>query len=189
MAYVVQNRSGAWEIRESRTTAEGPRSRTLATFAVLTDEVMAAASARSASGLDPAGLRRAALRVGAPLREPAADRAAVELFGPEAGAETLVALAEAGDAAAGEALDTIGSSLGAAIGSFLNMFDPDVVIVGGGFGTAAGELILDPARAAARREAIHPAGERLRLVRAELGAQAGLVGAGLVAFEALDSAW
>lgn len=119
----------------------------------------------------------------------AADRAAVELFGPEAGAETLVALAEAGDAAAGAALDTIGSSLGAAIGSFLNMFDPEVVIVGGGFGTGAGELILDPARAAARREAIHPAGERLRLVEAELGAQAGLVGAGLVAFEALDSAW
>lgn len=119
----------------------------------------------------------------------AADRAAVELFGPEAGAETLVALAEAGDAAAGAALDTIGSSLGAAIGSFLNMFDPDVVIVGGGFGTGAGELILDPARAAARREAIHPAGERLRLVEAELGAEAGLVGAGLVAFEALDSAW
>ncbi len=80
MAYVVQNRSGAWEIRESRTTAEGPRSRTLATFAALTDEVIAAASARSASGLDPAGLRRAALRVGAPLRKPAADRAAVALL-------------------------------------------------------------------------------------------------------------
>jgi len=46
----------------------------------LTDEVIADASARSASGLDPAGLRRAALRVGAPLREPAADRAAVALL-------------------------------------------------------------------------------------------------------------
>lgn len=119
----------------------------------------------------------------------AADRAAVELFGPEAGAETLVALAESGDAAAGTALRTLGSSLGAAVGSFLNMFDPDVVVVGGGFGSAAGELILESARETARAQAIHPAGERLRLVTAELGAEAGLVGAGLVAFEALDSAW
>lgn len=80
MAYVIQNRSGAWEIRESRTTAEGPRSRTLATFTTLTDEVIGDAATRSKSGLDPDELRGAAVRAGAPLPESRADRAAADLL-------------------------------------------------------------------------------------------------------------
>ena len=62
----------------------------------------------------------------------------------------------------------------------------ELVVVGGGFGSAAGDLLLDPAREAARAEAIVPANETLRVVAAELGPESGLVGAGLVAFEALD---
>ena len=61
-------------------------------------------------------------------------------------------------------------------------------MVGGGFGEAAGELVLGPAQEAARREALAPADSTLRVVPAELGAEAGLVGAALVAFEALDGA-
>jgi glucokinase len=48
------------------------------------------------------------------------------------------------------------------------------------------ELLREPALAAARREALQPADEQLRVVQAELGDDAGLVGAGLVGFEALD---
>ena len=59
------------------------------------------------------------------------------------------------------ALARIGDYLGAAIGSFVNMFDPEVVIVGGGFGAAVGDLVLEPARASARREAIEPADDTL----------------------------
>jgi glucokinase len=92
---------------------------------------------------------------------------------------------EGGDPAAVDALGVIGASLGAAIGSLVNVFDPDLAVVGGGFGAAAGELLLGPAREAAKREAIAPANESLRVVPAELGAEAGLVGAGLVGFEAL----
>ena len=40
-----------------------------------------------------------------------------------------------------------GGILGAAIGSWVNIFDPDIVVVGGGFGAAAGDLLLEPARA------------------------------------------
>ena len=60
------------------------------------------------------------------------------------------------------------------------------MIIGGGFGAAAGDLVLEPARASARREAIQPADARLRIVEAELGEEAGLIGAALVGFEALD---
>jgi glucokinase len=116
----------------------------------------------------------------------AADRAAAELFGPGAEAPTLVERARAGDARAIEALAEIGRLLGVAIGSLVNIFDPDVVIVGGGFGAAAADLVLEPARTAARAEAIQPADETLRIVQAELGEEAGLIGAALVAFEALD---
>jgi glucokinase len=116
----------------------------------------------------------------------AADRAAAELFGPGTEAPTLVERARAGDARAIEALAEIGRLLGVAIGSLVNIFDPDVVIVGGGFGAAAGDLVLEPARIAARAEAIQPADETLRIVQAELGDEAGLIGAALVAFEALD---
>jgi len=116
----------------------------------------------------------------------AADAAARELYGPDADAHLLIGKAEAGDAGARAALARIGESLGVAVGSLVNIFDPDLTVVGGGFGTAAGELVLDPAREAARREALPPADETLRIVPAELGAEAGLVGAALVAFEALD---
>ena len=50
----------------------------------------------------------------------------------------------------------------------------------------AGEILLRSARETARREAIAPADERLRVVPAALGEDAGLVGAALVGFEALD---
>jgi len=116
----------------------------------------------------------------------AGNRAARDLYGQEADAHVLIDKATCGDAEARAALARIGESLGAAIGSLVNIFDPDVTVVGGGFGTAAGELVLAPAREAARREALPPADETLKVVPAELGADSGLVGAGLVGFEALD---
>jgi glucokinase len=98
----------------------------------------------------------------------------------------LVAHAQAGDGQARDALARLGGTLGAAIGSLVNVFDPELVVVGGGFGAAAGAFVLEPARDAARREAIYPANGKLQVVPAELGEDAGLVGAGLVGFEALD---
>jgi glucokinase len=116
----------------------------------------------------------------------AAERAARELWGDGADAHRLVAEALRGDTAARAAVERIGHFLGLAIGSFVNIFAPELVVIGGGFGTAAWELLREPALAAARREALEPADEQLRVVQAELGDDAGLVGAGLVGLEALD---
>jgi glucokinase len=117
----------------------------------------------------------------------AADRVARELWGPEADARTLVERAQDGVEEALAALDDFAEVLGAAIGSLANLFDPEVVVVGGGFGEAVVQ-ILGPAQEAARREALAPADTRLRVVSATLGTDAGLVGAGLIGFEALDGA-
>lgn len=116
----------------------------------------------------------------------AADVVARDLYGPDARADTLVERARGGDEDARARLAEIGGYLGAAIGSLANLFDPELVVVGGGFGEAAGELVLGPAQEAARREALAPADRTLRIVPAELGSEAGLVGAALVGFEALD---
>jgi hypothetical protein len=80
MAYIVARRSATWDIRETRTSAAGPRSHTLATFRVLTPEVVERAIARSSKPLTSEALRRAALRVGAPVAAPASDCAAGELL-------------------------------------------------------------------------------------------------------------
>jgi glucokinase len=115
----------------------------------------------------------------------AADRAAEKLWGEGATAELLVGRAEEDDQAALEALAGIGHLLGAAIGSFVNIFAPELTIVGGGFGIAASEFLFPEAQEVARREALEPARAGIRIVKAELGSDAGLIGAGLLAFEAI----
>jgi glucokinase len=118
----------------------------------------------------------------------AAERIARDLWGPDADARVLVERANEGVEEALAALDVITEALGAAIGSLANIFDPEIVIVGGGFGEAV-ERFLPATQEAARRQALTPADTKLRIVSATLGGDAGLVGAGLVGFEALDGAW
>ena len=113
----------------------------------------------------------------------AATAAARAAFGPAADAYRLVRLANEGDAQAIGILREIGERLGSGIGTLVNVFDPELVVVGGGF-AAAGDLILEPARAVLRREAVGPAKERVQVVRAKLGTAAGIVGAALVGLEA-----
>jgi glucokinase len=115
----------------------------------------------------------------------AADRAAVELLGPGSTAHDLVTRAREGDAAAVAVTAEIGRRLGAGIGSLVNIFQPEVVVIGGGF-AAADDLLLGPAREVVAREALAPGRDLVRIVPAELGPRAGLVGAGFIAFEALD---
>jgi len=110
------------------------------------------------------------------------------VLGGQATARDLVERAREGDAAARDALAEIGRRLGAGLVTILNVFDPELIVVGGGFAAGAGDLVLEPAREFAVAESLFPLNELLRIVPAELGPEAGLVGAGLVAFEALDPA-
>ena len=103
-----------------------------------------------------------------------------------ADARALAAAARGGDRAALAECRELGCLLGAGIATLVNVFNPELVVVGGGF-SAAGELLLTPAREVVEREALAPGRDVVRIVLAELGDQAGLVGAGLLAFEALGS--
>jgi glucokinase len=114
----------------------------------------------------------------------AADLEARRLWGADARAEDLLERAKAGDEAAAAALARIGHLLGVGIGSFVNIFNPELVVIGGGFGVAAWDLLLAPALEAARAEALAPADTRVHIVKAQLGSDAGLIGVALLAFEA-----
>ena len=108
-------------------------------------------------------------------------------FGPAADAHRLVRLAYEGEPKAIEILKGMGRRLGAGIGSLVNIFDPELVVIGGGF-AAAGDFLLEPAAEVMRREVLAPNGGRARIVRGELGTAAGVIGAGLIAFDAADAA-
>jgi glucokinase len=108
-------------------------------------------------------------------------------FGPDADARELLRLAGEGNAQAREILAEIGRHLGSGLGSFANIFAPALIVIGGGFGVASWEFLIPPAEEVLRREALRPMREEVRIVRAELGTEAGLIGAGFVGFEALDT--
>jgi glucokinase len=108
----------------------------------------------------------------------AANRVAREVLGPDGTARELIEQQH-------PALAEIGHYLGVAIGSLINVFGPERVAIGGGFGVAAFDQLVPAARTAVLREALAPAGQDVEIELAQLGAEAGLIGAGLVALEAV----
>jgi glucokinase len=94
--------------------------------------------------------------------------------------EEVTALAVQGDAVARLVMAAIGRNLGAGIASVVNIFEPEVVVIGGG-ASAAGDLLLDPAREMVAQRALRPSRDHVRIVPASLGEEAGMIGAGLFA--------
>ena len=80
MAYVVNRGDRGYELRESHSSPRGPRSRTLASFRVLTDEVVARAVSRADRPLDASQVRALATAAGAPVGASVADSAARTLL-------------------------------------------------------------------------------------------------------------
>lgn len=96
----------------------------------------------------------------------------------------LVTAAKEGDAEAVAGLRLVGRRLGIGIANALNIFDPEVVAVGGGI-SIAGDLLLAPAEEIARRYALEGCGERTVIRLSRWGPEAGLRGAALMASLAL----
>ena len=95
--------------------------------------------------------------------------------------------AEEGDAPAQEVLAWAGHKLGVGLGSVVNVLDIRKVVVGGGI-SAAGDFLLDPARAALRRAVMPAFAEGIEIVRETLGNEAGVLGTARLAFEQADTA-
>ncbi|HZD01094.1 MAG TPA: ROK family glucokinase [Actinomycetes bacterium] len=128
-------------------------------------EAMASGSAlgragRRAAQADPAG--RLAKIAGAPEKVTG---------------EVVFHAAREGDPVACELFQRLGFWLGVGIASLVNLFDPELVVIGGGL-VATGDLLLVPARASLERYAFGLEHRELPpVVPARLGSEAGLVGA------------
>jgi glucokinase len=94
--------------------------------------------------------------------------------------EEVAALAVTGDEVACSVMAAAGRSLGAGLASVVNIFEPEVIVIGGG-AAAAGDLLLDPAREVVAERALQPGRDEVRIVPAGLGERAGMIGAALFA--------
>jgi glucokinase len=97
-------------------------------------------------------------------------------------AEDVSRAAAAGDPLARELWAETVDLLGAAVTDLVNVFEPDLVVLGGGV-TRAGAMLLDPVRELVAAEAMRPAAAAARVELAGLGDLAGVVGAGAVGQE------
>jgi glucokinase len=94
-------------------------------------------------------------------------------------------LAVRGDRTAALLFREAGERLGQAVASLVNVLDPDRVIIGGGV-ARAGDLILEPCRAVARRLVMAEESRRVPVVPAELGVHAAALGAAAMAREGVS---
>jgi glucokinase len=91
-------------------------------------------------------------------------------------------VAKAGDAWARVILAETGRWLGVGLANFVNIFDPDVLIVGGGAAAGTGELLIGPARDHMRDLVIgHAWRKPPPVLPAGLGYDAGIIGAAAIA--------
>jgi glucokinase len=90
-----------------------------------------------------------------------------------------------GDPGACAAIELLGRRLGVGIANAINTFDPDLIVVGGGV-SAAGEMLLAPAREEAERYRLTGVGTRTEIRQARYGPLAGVRGAALLAGHELE---
>ncbi|WP_053203775.1 ROK family protein [Jiangella muralis] len=100
-------------------------------------------------------------------------------------AADVAAAARAGDGFAREIWAETTDVLGQAVTDLVNVFEPELVVLGGGV-TRAGAMLLDPVAEAVARDAMPPAAKAARVVLAGLGDVVCVVGAGVVALDALE---
>jgi len=97
----------------------------------------------------------------------------------------LVEAARKGDQVANKLWSCSVKALAAAIAGFINVLDPETIVLGGGI-TKAGPFLFKPLRAELDRFEWRPGGKRVRIVKAALGSEAGGVGAARAAMDSAD---
>ena len=102
-----------------------------------------------------------------------------------ASARDVAELEAAGDSTAGLIMARARQAVASAVVTIVDLFNPDLVIIGGGIAAAEGERMLGPARDAVARTAFKVQARRVRIVKPRLGDDVSLVGALILANAAL----
>jgi len=100
--------------------------------------------------------------------------------GEEVDGPLLSRLALDGDPGAIAVLHDVGRKLGIGIANIVNIFNPELVVIGGGAAQAA-DILLDPARQVVAERALYPERDEVRIVPAHHGQDAGVLGAAALA--------
>lgn len=100
-------------------------------------------------------------------------------------AKDIFTAAADGDAVAREIIEEMTHYLGLGLANLINLLNPDMIAIGGGV-SRAGELIMKPLREKSRAFALEAAAKVVEIVSAELGNDAGSIGAGAVALQELN---
>ena len=96
-------------------------------------------------------------------------------------ARDVEADARAGDAEALGCFEDLGRWLGVGFANFVNIFEPEQIVIGGGFGASCSDLFFETAIEEGRRRALPAGYERVQFSLAKRGNEAGVIGAGLLA--------
>jgi len=93
-------------------------------------------------------------------------------------AEKVSLAAQGGDSLALEVISRAATYLGVGMVNLVNIFNPEMIIVGGGV-AQMGDLLLNPARQVVRERAFQVSAQAVRIVPAQLGDNAGVLGAAI----------
>ncbi|MFL5955352.1 MAG: ROK family protein [Gaiellaceae bacterium] len=99
-----------------------------------------------------------------------------------ASAEAVAAAARDGDPGARAIWDETVEALACGITSIVNLFEPELVVIGGGV-TRSGEQLMGPVRKLVRSGAMRPAGDAADVVASAFGDQVGVVGAAAIVYD------
>ena len=97
-------------------------------------------------------------------------------------AEDVAAAARAGDEGAVAVWDETVEALACGLTSIVNLFEPELLVIGGGV-TRSGDQLLAPVREAVRRDAMRPAGDAVDVVLSAFGDRVGVVGAAAIVYD------
>jgi glucokinase len=101
-------------------------------------------------------------------------------------AEAVNEAAQSGDKLANELIGRIAYYLGVGLANIVNVFNPEIIVIGGGLSNI-GDRLLKPAFKEAGRRAFRPSYQAVRFYRAELGRNSGVLGAAALALEQIGS--
>jgi glucokinase len=102
------------------------------------------------------------------------------IFGRGISLEQLSQFSKRGERKAIAVWEELGFYLGVALSGFVNTFNPDLIIIGGGL-SGAGDCLFNKVRATVKARAMKPHAEAVKILKASLGPDAGLIGAGILA--------
>jgi glucokinase len=97
----------------------------------------------------------------------------------------VTTLALGGDEVSRMVLGHVGRQLGVGLSNLSNIFNPEVIVIGGG-AMAAGDLLLEPAREELRARGLPPNRDHVKVLPAKFGPEAGMLGAAVMAFDELE---